>query len=104
MMSAIFISIDDHEVQNLRAIMDDIFGDNNFVATVIWEKVYSPKSSAKYLSENHDYIVIYARNKKNWKHRLLPRTEEANARYSNPDKDPPRSLETQRPFGKELLQ
>jgi adenine-specific DNA-methyltransferase len=85
---AIFISIDDHEVQNLRALMDDIFGDNNFVATVIWEKVYSPKSSAKYLSENHDYILIYARNKKNWKRRLLPRTEEANARYTNDDDDP----------------
>jgi adenine-specific DNA-methyltransferase len=57
---AIFVSIDDNEVQNLRAVMDEIFGGNNFVATIIWEKVYSPKSSAKYLSENHDYIVVYA--------------------------------------------
>jgi hypothetical protein len=85
---AIFVSIDDNEVQNLRAIMDEIFGGNNFVATVIWEKVYSPKSSAKYFSENHDYIVVYAKRKEDWKRRLLPRTEEANARYSNPDKDP----------------
>lgn len=84
---AIFVSIDDNEVQYLRMLMDEVFGDNNFIATVIWEKVYSPKSSAKYLSENHDYIVIYARNKTNWKRRLLPRTEEQNARYSNPDKD-----------------
>src|SRR6266849_7686713 len=84
---AIFVSIDDNEVQNLRAMLDEIFP-NNFVATVIWEKVYSPKSSAKYFSENHDYIVVYAKNKEKWKRRLLPRTEEANARYSNPDDDP----------------
>ncbi|HEX5242475.1 MAG TPA: site-specific DNA-methyltransferase [Tepidisphaeraceae bacterium] len=85
---SIWISIDDNEVQNLREIMDEIFGYDNFIATVIWEKVYSPKSSAKYLSENHDYIVAYAKNKVNWKRRLLPRTEEANARYENPDNDP----------------
>ncbi len=84
---AIFVSIDDNEAQNLRAMLDEIFP-NNFVATVIWEKVYSPKSSAKYFSENHDYIVVYAKNKEKWKRRLLPRTEEANARYSNPDDDP----------------
>ncbi len=85
---SIWVSIDDNEVQNLRAIMDEVFGGNNFVATVIWEKVYSPKSSAKYLSENHDYIVVYAKDKPKWKRRLLPRTEEANARYDNPDNDP----------------
>jgi len=85
---AIFVSIDDNEVQNLRALMDEIFGGHNFVATIIWEKVYSPKSSAKYFSENHDYIVVYAKRKDDWKRRLLPRTEEANARYSNPDDDP----------------
>ena len=85
---AIFVSIDDNEVQNLRAIMDEVFGGDNFVATIIWEKVYSPKSSAKYFSENHDYIVVYAKKKEDWKRRLLPRTEEANARYSNPDNDP----------------
>ena len=85
---SIWISIDDNEVQNLRCIMDEIFGGYNFVATVIWEKVYSPKSSAKYLSENHDYVVVYAKNKSSWNRRLLPRTEEQNARYENPDNDP----------------
>jgi adenine-specific DNA-methyltransferase len=85
---SIWISIDDNEVHSLRAICDDVFGEENFVATVIWEKVYSPKSSAKYLSENHDYVVLYAKNKEKWRPRLLPRTEEANARYSNPDNDP----------------
>jgi adenine-specific DNA-methyltransferase len=84
---SIWISIDDNEVQNLRALLDEIFGGENFVATVIWEKVYSPKSSAKYLSENHDYIVVYAKSKDRWKRRLLPRTDEANARYDNPDND-----------------
>ncbi len=84
---SIWVSIDDNEVQNLRALMDDVFGGENFVATVIWEKVYSPKSSAKYLSENHDYVVVYAKRKALWKPRLLPRTEEANARYENVDND-----------------
>ncbi|MGI8981618.1 MAG: site-specific DNA-methyltransferase [Pirellulaceae bacterium] len=85
---SIWISIDDNEVHSLRQIMNEVFGEQNFVATVIWEKVYSPKSSAKYLSENHDYIVVFAKNKEEWSPRLLPRTEEANARYSNPDNDP----------------
>ncbi|MGQ0553377.1 MAG: site-specific DNA-methyltransferase [Planctomycetota bacterium] len=85
---AIFISIDDNEVHHLRALMDEIFGEQNFVATIIWEKVYSPKSSAQHFSENHDYVVVYARKKDLWKRRLLPRTAEQNDRYSNPDKDP----------------
>jgi adenine-specific DNA-methyltransferase len=84
---AIFVSIDDNEVHHLRALMDEVFGEENFVATVIWEKVYSPKSSAKYFSENHDFIVVYARRKEALVIDLLPRTEAANARYSNPDKD-----------------
>ena len=84
---AIFVSVDDNEVHRLRCLMDEVFGDENFVATVIWEKVYSPKSSAKYFSENHDFIVAYARSKERFKLGLLPRTEEANARYSNPDND-----------------
>lgn len=84
---SIWISIDDNEVHSLRAICNEVFDEENFVATVIWEKVYSPKSSAKYLSENHDYIVVFAKNKEQWRPRLLPRTEEVNARYTNPDKD-----------------
>ena len=60
---AIFISIDDNEVHNLREMMDEVFGAENFVATIIWEKVYSPKSSARHLSENHDYIVLFAKSK-----------------------------------------
>ncbi len=85
---AIFVSIDDNEIHRLRCLMDEVFGEDNFVATVIWEKVYSPKSSAKHLSENHDFIVLYAKNKDNFRPRLLPRTKAADARYDNPDKDP----------------
>jgi len=83
----IFVSIADHEIQNLRAVMNDIFGEENFVATIIWQKVYSPKNSARHFSEDHDYIVVYARNADTWRPRLLPRTEEMEARYRNPDND-----------------
>ena len=84
----LFISIDDNEQHRLRMMMDEIFGGENFVATIIWEKVYSPKSSAKYFSENHDFVAVYARNKEEFKLGLLPRTEEADSRYANPDNDP----------------
>lgn len=84
----IFISCDDNEVHNLRCLMNEIFGEENFIATVIWQKVYSPKNSAKYFSEDHDYILIYTRQSESWTPELLPRTEEMEARYDNPDKDP----------------
>ena len=85
---AIFVSCDDNEVQNLRALMDDVFGGENFIATVIWQKVFSPKNSARHFSEDHDYIVVYAHDAEVWIPRLLPRTDEMEARYSNPDNDP----------------
>ena len=85
---AIFISIDDNEVQHLRMLMDEVFGEENFIATIIWEKVYSPKSSAKFFSENHDYVVVYAKHKESFVLGLLPRTAEADARYENRDNDP----------------
>ena len=85
---AIFVSIDDNEVHHLRSLMDEVFGEENFVATVIWEKVYAPKSSAKYLSENHDFVVVYAKRKELFRRNLLPRTKEADARYRNLDDDP----------------
>jgi adenine-specific DNA-methyltransferase len=84
----IFISIDDHEARNLRALCDEVFGDENFVATLIWQKVFSPKNTAKHFSEDHDYIVVYARSKDEWTPELLPRSDDAVARYSNPDSDP----------------
>jgi adenine-specific DNA-methyltransferase len=85
---AIFISIDDHEIANLRSIMNEVFGEENFVATIIWQKIFSPKNSARHFSEDHDYILVYTRNAEVWLPQPLPRTEEANARYSNPDNDP----------------
>lgn len=83
----IFISIDDNEMAQLRLLMDDIFP-NGFVANIIWEKKFSPQNDAKWFSDNHDYVLVYAKNKDNWKPNLLPRTETTNARYANPDDDP----------------
>ena len=83
----IFISIDDHEVVSLRNLCNEIFGEEGFIASVLWQKVFSPKNSAKHFSEDHDYILVYARNSENWAPQLLPRTEEMESRYSNPDND-----------------
>jgi adenine-specific DNA-methyltransferase len=84
---AIFISIDDNEVSSLRQICDEVFGSSNFIATIIWQKVYAPKSSARHFSEDHDYIVVYARNADAWIPNLLPRTDAQNAVYKNVDGD-----------------
>lgn len=84
----IFISIDDNEVRNLRNICDEVFGEGNFVSTLVWERAFSPKNDAKFISNSHDYILMYAKNIDSFTIGRLPRTEEANARYSNPDKDP----------------
>jgi adenine-specific DNA-methyltransferase len=85
---AIFVEIDDNEVHNLRMIMNEIFGEENFVATIIWQKKFSPQNDAKWLSDNHDFILCYAKNKDIWRPNLLPRTEEHDSRFSNPDNDP----------------
>jgi adenine-specific DNA-methyltransferase len=83
----IFVSIDDHEIQNLRCIMDEIFGEENFVTTVIWQKVFAPKNTAQHFSQDHDYVLVYGRNASSWVPEMLPRTDEANERYTNPDDD-----------------
>jgi adenine-specific DNA-methyltransferase len=83
----IFISIDDNELKSLRNICDEIFGEENFIATVIWQKVFSPKNTAKHFSEDHDYVVVYAHSAEQWRPSLMPRTEEMESRYSNPDND-----------------
>ncbi len=84
----IFISIDDNEQKNLKNICDEIFGASNFVAQLIWERAFSPKNDAKYISNSHDYVLMYALDLEKFTIGRLPRTEEANARYSNPDNDP----------------
>ena len=83
-----FISIDDNEIHNLRKICDEVFGEENFVAELIWERAYAPKNDAKYISNSHDYVLMYAKSIADFQIGRLPRTEEANARYSNPDNDP----------------
>jgi adenine-specific DNA-methyltransferase len=85
---AIFISIDDNEVHTLRGLMDEIFGRTNFVTTVIWQKVYAPKNSARHFSEDHDFILVYAKNAGGWTPNPMPRSERQDARYKNPDNDP----------------
>ena len=85
---AIFVSIDDYEESNLKKVLDEIFGGSNCVGTVIWERAFSPKNDAKYFSASHDFILVYAKNIGSFDIGLLPRTEEANARYKNPDNDP----------------
>ncbi|MBN4063176.1 site-specific DNA-methyltransferase [Cardiobacterium sp. AH-315-I02] len=84
---SIWVSIDDSEAHYLKVIMDEIFGRNNFVANVVWEKKYSPQNDAKWLSDSHDHIYCYAKNKITWRPNLLPRTKEMNNRYKNPDND-----------------
>jgi len=83
----IFVSIDDVEIKNLRAILDEIFGENNFIAQVVWEKIYTTKNDSAQLSNAHEYILIYAKDIISFELQLLPRTEEMDARYSNPDND-----------------
>jgi site-specific DNA-methyltransferase (adenine-specific)/adenine-specific DNA-methyltransferase len=84
----IFVSIDDNEVSALRFLLDEIFGRKNFIASVIWQKVYAPKNSAKHFSEDHDFIIVYARDGETWWPNPIPRSEEADKRYKNPDDDP----------------
>lgn len=84
----IWINIDDDEGHYLKIIADEIFGRINFVNTIIWQKKFAPQNDAKWFSDNHDFILVYAKNKLIWKPNLLPRTEEMNSRYKNPDNDP----------------
>lgn len=83
-----WMTLDDNEIHRARNILDEIFGEENFIATCIWHKNYSPKPSAKHFSEDHDYLLVYAKNKFDWRPNLLERTEDMNARYDNPDNDP----------------
>ena len=84
----IFISIDDHEQENLKKVCDEVFGFHNFIAQLVWERAYSPKNDARFISNSHDYILMFAKNINQFVIGRLDRTEEANARYNNPDNDP----------------
>lgn len=85
---SIWVSIDDNEVHYLKILMDEVFGRRNFVDSVVWQKIYTTKNSARHFSSMHDYILVYAREKDTWKINQLPRQEKQNKAYKNPDNDP----------------
>jgi adenine-specific DNA-methyltransferase len=84
---SIWISIDDNECHYLKVLCDEIFGRQNFVSNVVWQKMFSPKSTARHLSDMHDHILLYARDKEAWTRNLLPRDARHNESYKNPDND-----------------
>ena len=84
---SLWVTLDDNEIHRARSMLDSIFGEHNFVATCIWHKNYSPKPSAQFFSEDHDYLLIYAKDKATWRPKLLERTQDMDARYANPDQD-----------------
>lgn len=85
---SLWITIDDNEAHYLKVMCDEIFGRSNFVTNAIWQKKYAPQNDAKWLSDSHDHILVYAKNKTIWRPYGLPRTDEMNALYKNPDNDP----------------
>ena len=85
---AIFVSIGDDEIFSLGLLMNQVFGESNFIANVIWQKVFAPKNTARHFSDDHDYIVVYAQHAESWIPNLLPRTEKQEKAYRNPDNDP----------------
>ncbi len=84
----IFISIDDHEMANLKKVCDEIFGEENFISSIIWQRAFSPKNDAKFLSDSHDYILMYSKDSSNFEAGRLERTEDQDSRYKNIDNDP----------------
>jgi adenine-specific DNA-methyltransferase len=85
---SLWITIDDNESHYLKVLCDEVFGRSNFVSNVIWQKKYSPQNNAIWLSDSHDHILVYAKNKEIWRPKPLPRTADMDARYKNPDNDP----------------
>ena len=85
---SIWVTIDDHEGHYLKVLMDEVFGRGNFVANVVWQKRFSPNSTAIHLSDSHDHILVFAKAKPNWSRNLLVRTEKSDSIYKNPDNDP----------------
>jgi adenine-specific DNA-methyltransferase len=84
---AIFVSIDDHEAHNLRLLLDELFGAQNFIATIIWQKLHARNNSAQHFSADHDFILVFARNKIKWSCNKVSRTEASDADFWNPDDD-----------------
>lgn len=84
----IFISMDENEIENLKKLCNEIFGEQNYIQEIIWNKKFSPQNDAKYFSLNHESLLCYAKNKQLFERKLLPATEEMKKRYKNPDNDP----------------
>ena len=84
---SLWITIDDNEAHYLKVLCDEIFGRSNFVSNVIWQKKFSPQNDAKWISNSHDHVLCYAKNKNRWHPNPLPRTEAMDDRYKNPDND-----------------
>lgn len=85
---SLWMSIDDNEVHHARALMDEVFGARNFICQIAWQKVYTVKNSASYLSEMHDHILVYALDKARWRPNLIARSAKQDDAYTNPDRDP----------------
>ncbi len=85
---SIWITIGDYEAHYLKVLCDEVFGRANFISSVIWNKKASPQANAFGISDNHDHILIYAKDRALWKPNLLARSAEAVSRYTNPDDDP----------------
>jgi adenine-specific DNA-methyltransferase len=85
---SLWISIDDTEAHYLKVLCDEVFGRQNFIANVVWQKKSSPQANTEWLSDSHDHIMVFARNKTVWRPQLLARSEGADSRFSNPDNDP----------------
>ncbi|WP_414899841.1 site-specific DNA-methyltransferase [Rhizobium cremeum] len=85
---SLWVTIDDNESHYLKIMLDEIFGRKNFIANVVWQKKYTVANDAKYFSDNHDHILVYAKDRELWRPNRLARSEEMNARYSNPDLHP----------------
>lgn len=78
---SLWITIDDNEAHYLKVLCDEVFGRANFIANVIWQKVYAPKNAARYFSVDHDHILVVAKNAEAWIPNPMPRTEKQNSNY-----------------------
>ena len=85
---SLWMTIDDNEAHYLKVLCDEVFGRQNFVANVVWQKKFSPQANAVWLSDSHDHVLVFAKQKEIWRPNLLERSESADSRYDNPDNDP----------------
>jgi adenine-specific DNA-methyltransferase len=85
---SVWVSLDDNECHYFKVLMDEMLGRQNFVASIIWQKVFTVKNSARHFSDMHDYVIVYAKDARRWERNLLPRSEDLDSSYSNPDNDP----------------